>query len=69
MVDVISNADEASGVVVPIPTWAYVVAVNNTAAKSVKICFIGMFFNSVFDLLVIVLLPFLKNKNRPLTRH
>ena len=44
VVEVISNADEASGVVVPTPTWAYVVAVSNTAAKNVKICFIGLFF-------------------------
>jgi hypothetical protein len=34
--------------VVPIPTCAYVVAVNTTSAKTVKNCFIGVFFNSVF---------------------
>jgi hypothetical protein len=39
--------------VVPIPTWAYVLAFNTTAAKSVKICFIGVFFNSVFFLFLV----------------
>jgi hypothetical protein len=37
VLEVRSKADEASGVVVPIPTWAYVLAVHNTAAKNVKI--------------------------------
>ena len=41
MVEVISKAAEVLGFVVPIPTWAYVLAFNTTAAKSVKICFIG----------------------------
>jgi hypothetical protein len=41
VVEVISKADEESGVVAPTPTWAYVLAVNTTAAKNVKICFIG----------------------------
>jgi hypothetical protein len=42
VVEVMSKAAEPSGFVVPIPTWAYELAVNNTAAKSVKICFIGL---------------------------
>jgi len=48
VVEVISKAAEPSGFVVPIPTWAYVVAVNNTATKNVNNCFIGVFFNSCF---------------------
>ena len=50
VVEVISNAAEPSGVIVPKPTWAYAVAVNNTAAKNVKNCFIGLFlFNNLFS--------------------
>jgi hypothetical protein len=44
VVEVMSKAAEPSGFVVPIPTWAKVVAVSNTTAKNVKICFIGLFF-------------------------
>tara|TARA_B110000261_G_scaffold109813_1_gene122909 strand:- start:486 stop:623 length:138 start_codon:yes stop_codon:yes gene_type:complete len=36
VLEVISNADEASGISVLMPTWAKVLALINTAAKSVK---------------------------------
>jgi hypothetical protein len=42
VVEVISNAAEASGFSLLIPTWAKVVAVSNTAAKSVNMFFIGL---------------------------
>jgi hypothetical protein len=38
------------GFVVPIPTWAKVLTVSNNVAKIEKNCFIGVFFNNLFQI-------------------